>query len=303
MIAPTLTQLNVHVDAGVASVTIAAPPLNHFGIQLAHDLVALCTWLQDRDDVRVVVFASAIDGYFIPHLDLNDLDKLPRLPAPVRALGLATMWCMAHAGPPGRWLNTRVLHRLSPFHRALAAVSRLPQITIALVEGRIGGIGSEFAMCLDMRFAARDRAILNQLEAATGLFPGAGGTQRLPLLVGAGRAHEIIASSDDIDAESAERWGYYNRALPGQQARIYVDALARRIARFPLEGPRQGKRFVGRASTVCDKGLQLEAIGFMRALFTRPVRARIAAFLEQGGQRPDGASRLGELLQSLPPPS
>jgi enoyl-CoA hydratase/carnithine racemase len=294
-----LQRLRLTFDDGVVVATIHAPPLNHFSIALAGDVLGLCAWLRRTAAARVIVFRSDIDGFFIPHLDLDDVSKLPTPPPLLRDLGLLTMRLFAHLGPVARQFNRMVLGRLSPFHAALDAVTRIPQPTIAAVEGRIGGLGSEFAMCLDMRFADRERAVLNQLEAACGLFPGAGGTQRLPRLVGPGRAQEIALSSADIDATTAERWGYFNRALPTGEVLDHVLSLARRIARFPREGVRTGRRLVARAMVPNERLLQLEAIDFMRMMFSDVTRGRIAALLEAGGQTRDGAADLGRVLGNL----
>ena len=296
MSVPSFERLRVETSDGVATVTIDAPPLNHFSIGLARELSTLCHWLRRTDDARVVLVQSAIDDFFIPHLDLEDLDNLSTPPEPLRSIGMRLMEWMAHCGPPARWLNQLVLCKLSPYHAALEAVSSLPQITIAVIEGRVGGIGSELALCADMRFGDCERAVLNQLEASFGLFPGAGGTQRLALLLGEGRAHEIVASSMDIDATTGERWGYYNRVLPAGEVRPFANALARRIARFPRDGVRTGKRLVRRARPPSRKALQLEAVHFMRGMYTAPVRERLEAFLAAGGQRREGASRLADLL-------
>jgi enoyl-CoA hydratase/carnithine racemase len=278
------------------TVTIANPPLNHFGIELARSIIRLCAWLERRDNIQVVIFQSDIPGFFVPHVDLKDLENLRTPPAPIREIGFVLMSVLARCGPIGRLWNRWALRMLSPFHAALDSVWRLPQTTIAVVEGRVGGLGSEFAMCMDMRFADREKAILNQLECACGLFPGAGGTQRLPLLIGGGRSSETIMTSGDFDAETAESWGYYNRAFSSGSVRPFVTELAGRIAKFPTDGVRTAKRFLRLAQPLSEKTLQLEAIAFMKGMFSRPVRDRITAFLRAGGQQREGAERIEELL-------
>jgi enoyl-CoA hydratase/carnithine racemase len=298
---PKLERLLLSAADGVLTVTIENPPLNHFGVELARSIIRLCAWLERRTDLQVVVFQSDIPGFFIPHVDLKDLGNLPTPPAPIREIGFGVMSLLACCGTLGRLWNRWALQLLSPFHTALDSVWRLPQTTIAVVEGRIGGLGSEFAMCMDMRFADKGQAVLNQLECACGLFPGAGGTQRLPLLIGRGRSSETIMSSRDLDAETAERWGYYNRALSRGEVRPFVTDLARRIANFPVTGVRESKRFLRLAQPLSEKTLQLEAIAFMKGMFSRPTRDRIAAFLNAGGQEREGAERIEELLLQVNP--
>ena len=117
----------------------------------------------------------------------------------------------------------------------------MPKATIAEINGRVGGGGSELASSCDMRFGAIGRTIVNQMEVPLGIIPGGTGTQRLPRLVGRGRAMEIILGGVDIDAVTAERWGYLNRALPPDELRPFVDSLAHRIARFPATRDRDGE--------------------------------------------------------------
>ena len=106
---------------------------------------------------------------------------------------------------------------------------------MAKIAGRVGGGGAELSASLDMRFGAIGRTVVNQMEVALGILPGGTGTQRLPRLVGRGRALEMVLGCDDVDAVTAERWGYLNRALPPDELDPFVDRLARRIASFPSE--------------------------------------------------------------------
>jgi enoyl-CoA hydratase/carnithine racemase len=139
-------------------------------------------------------------------------------------------------------------------------------------------------LSMDMRFAALGRARLAQPEVALGIIPGGGGTQRLPRLVGRSRALEVIAGCDDIDAEVAERWGYVNRALPQDELRPFVDALARRIASFPAEAVAHAKAAVLAAEPDPVPGLLEEARRFNETLALEETRARMEGFLAAGGQ-------------------
>src|SRR5260370_30726180 len=104
-----------------------------------------------------------------------------------------------------------------------------PVVSTAKSRGRVRGVGSEFALACDMRFASRENAVLAQVEVGAGVHPGGGGTERLPLLLGRGRALEIILGANDFDGETAERYGYVNRALPDTERHSFVDALPRPI--------------------------------------------------------------------------
>jgi enoyl-CoA hydratase/carnithine racemase len=146
-------------------------------------------------------------------------------------------------------------------------VTHLPIITIASIRGRTRGIGAEFVEGLDIRFGSREKMILGQPEVGAALIPGSGGTVYLPLLVGRARALEIIACSDDYDADTAERYGWINRAIPDTELDAFVDRFARRIASFEKKVLTEAKRLVNRASLLPDDA-HLVAAGetFLRML-------------------------------------
>ncbi len=160
----------------------------------------------------------------------------------------------------------------------------MPKVTIAVIEGRTRGGGSELVLAMDMRFAAHGRALLAQPEVALGIIPGGGGTQRLPRLVGRARALEIVLGCEDIGADLAERWGYVNRALAEDELRPFVEALAFRIASFPTEAVAHAKAAVGAAETHFVPGLLDEAHRFAQTLAAEQTITRMERFLELGGQ-------------------
>jgi enoyl-CoA hydratase/carnithine racemase len=202
--------LTVQKEGAVLFAEIAAPPLNLLGPELVRDLVSLIQEAEADDDVQVLVFKSADPDYFISHVDVTRIKEYRYEAAKL-------------AGEPSIALLFR---RLS--------TSRL--VTIAQIEGRVRGAGSEFVLACDMRFAARESAIFSQLEQAFGVIPGAGGVQHLVRLMGRARALEVILSADDYDADLAERYGWINRALPASALDDFVRALAYRIAGFPAPG-------------------------------------------------------------------
>src|ERR1044072_3912080 len=199
-------KLTVRREGAVLFVDIAAPPMNLLGPELVRDLVSLIQQAQVDEAVRVLVFASADPDYFIPHVDVTRIGEYRDAAAKL-------------TGQPSLGLVFRYL-----------IASRL--LSIAQIEGRVRGAGSEFVLACDMRFAARETAIFGQFEPAFGQIPGGGGAQYLTRLMGRGRALEVMLSADDYDAEVAERYGWINRALPAGELGDFVSSLAHRIAGF-----------------------------------------------------------------------
>jgi enoyl-CoA hydratase/carnithine racemase len=253
------TALRIRVEDGVAFATIDHPPINLFHAALISDMDRFGREVEVDSEVRVVVIDSANPEFFIAHADVNLILQLPREPQP----------------PPTK---------LSVFQAMVDRFRTMPKVTIAVIEGRARGGGSELALGMDMRFAARGRALLAQPEVGVGIIPGGGGTQRLPRLVGRARALEIVLGCDDIDADLAERWGYINRALPEDELRPFVDALARRIASFPAHAIAHAKAAVTAAEPDLVPGLLDEAQRFAQTLSAEETITRMERFLELGGQ-------------------
>jgi enoyl-CoA hydratase/carnithine racemase len=266
--------LSLHLDRGVLFATIDHPPLNLLDLPLMQDLDRLGRELEADAAPRVVVFRSANPDYFIAHADVTLIQTLPR-EAPPRP------------------------KELGPFHRIVERFRTLPKVTIGEIEGRARGGGSEFLLSLDMRFGAIDRAVLGQPEVALGIIPGGSGTQRLPRLVGRGRALEVILGCEDFDAELAERYGYVNRALPPAELRPFVDGLARRIASFPAEAIALAKASVDAAEGPLRDGLLEEQHNFDLSLETHAAQARMQRFMEIGGQQPENELSIDGLLARL----
>jgi enoyl-CoA hydratase/carnithine racemase len=175
----------------------------------------------------------------------------------------------------------------------------MPKATIAKIEGRARGGGSELVLSLDMRFAALGRAVLGQPEVAVGIIPGGSGTQRLPRLMGRARALEVILGCEDVPADLAERWGYVNRALPPGELGPFVERLAHRIASFPAEAIALAKAAVNAAELPTPAGLLEEAYLFNQAVATPAARERMAAFLALGGQTREVELAIGTTMDAL----
>ena len=250
-------------------VTFDLPPLNIFGPAAIPQLDEIVTALETDEEVRVVVFDSAVDGFFLTHYDFTaKLADTTRIPP----------------GPTG----------LQALPDMLARVSRAPVVSIASIRGRATGVGSELALASDMRFASREKAVLSQWEVGAGLVPGGGPMARLPRLIGRGRALEVLLGADDIDGELAERYGYVNRAFPDAELDAFVDALATRIASFDKQAIAETKRLVDVNSLPPDAEIVPEWEAFLAALGRPAAQERIRMLFERGFHEPgDVETRLG----------
>jgi enoyl-CoA hydratase/carnithine racemase len=264
-------KLRFALHAGVATVTIDNPPLNLLDRGLFRELRRAIEQLEQDHDVRVIVLCSGVPGWFIAHYDLTLIQAVP----PVTE---------KRTEP---WVMQRMTERLRT----------MPKATIAVLDGRTGGGGSELAMSCDMRFAS-SQLILNQPEVGLGLLPGASGSQRLPRLIGRSRALEVILGCDDIDALTAERWGLVNRVLPQDQLGAFVAKLAGRIAAFPAAAVAAAKTAVLLQEGNMDAHLVHEANAIDELMSLPDTKARLQRFLDLGGQTPEGERRLGDLVAS-----
>jgi enoyl-CoA hydratase/carnithine racemase len=263
--------LKIRLDRGVAFVTIDHPPINLLDLALINDLDRVGRELEADTEVRAVVLRSADRDFFIAHADVNLILSLPTV-APARS------------------------DELGPFHQMVERFRTMPKATIGQIEGRARGGGSELLLSLDMRFGAIGRAVVSQPEVSVGIIPGGSGTQRLPRLIGRGRALEVILGCEDFDAELAERYGYINRALPAEELAPFVERLAYRIASFPPKGIALAKAAVDAAEQPTREGLLEEAHLFLRSAAAEEARGRMRRFLERGGQTRERELSLGEVI-------
>jgi enoyl-CoA hydratase/carnithine racemase len=250
-------------------VTFDIPPVNIFGPETIPQLDEIVTALQADEEVKVVVFDSAVEGFFLTHYNfLAPLEESTRI-------------------PPGKT-------GLQALPDMLVRLSRAPVVSIASIRGRATGVGSELALASDMRFASREKAILSQWEVGAGLVPGGGPMARLPRLIGRGRALEVLLSADDIHGDLAERYGYVNRSLPDSELDGFVDALAMRIASFDKQAIADTKRLVDIASLPPDAEILPEWDAFLAALGRPASQKRIKTLMERGFHRAgDVENRLG----------
>ena len=201
---PENSQFNIgRTYPGLWTITFSNPPINIYVPSTIVELGALMTDLEADPSVKVVVFQSANPDFFIAHLDVAKAVERPEM------LGL--------------WRDF------------VLRLSSTPVVSIAKIRGRTRGIGNEFVLACDMRFASRQSALFCQPEVGVGLIPGGGALEWLPRLVGRSRALEIVLSGDDFDADIAERYGWVNRTLDDGDLNSFVDTLVRRLASFERE--------------------------------------------------------------------
>ncbi len=257
-----------HCDA-FWRVTFDLPPLNIFGPANIQQLEEIVSSLESDDRVKVVVFDSAIDGFFLTHYDfLAKPEESAKFP--VGRTGLQALPDM------------------------LARLSRASVVSIASIRGRATGVGSELALASDMRFASREKAVLSQWEVGAALVPGGGPMARLPRLMGRGRALEVLLGADDVNGDLAQLYGYVNRSLPDNQLDPFVDALAERISSFDKQAIAETKRLVDLNSLPQDAEIVPEWEAFRASVGRPAAQERLRALFERGFHAPgDVETRLG----------
>jgi enoyl-CoA hydratase/carnithine racemase len=227
---------------GQWTITFSNPPINMFVPATIVELAALMADLEANPSVKVVVFQSDNPEFFVAHLDVAKAAQQREV------LGL--------------WRDF------------VLRLSSAPVVSIAKVRGRTRGIGNEFVLACDMRFASRQNALFGNPEVGVGLIPGGGALEWLPRLVGRSRALEIALSADDFDADIAERYGWVNRTLDDDDLDSFVDALAGRLASFDREVLAAAKAQINRFGTPTAAELQSsnDMIWSMLALPSAQVR-------------------------------
>jgi enoyl-CoA hydratase/carnithine racemase len=240
---------------------------------LVRDLVSLIQDAEADNAIRVLVFRSADPDYFIAHVDVTDIGGYRESAAKL-------------TGEPSLGLLFRYL-----------SASRL--VTIAQVEGRVRGAGSEFVLACDMSFAARESAIFGQPEVGFGLIPGAGGIQHLTRLMGRARALEVILSGQDYDADLAERYGWINRALPAASVGDFVASLAVRIAKFPAAALAAIKERVNAIALAPGDEYRRASDLFLECARSPEAQSRMKAAMPRGFQTRSGELELARLVADL----
>jgi len=251
------------------------PPLNLMGPEFVLQFREIMAAIESDEQLKVVVFESAVDSFFLNHSDFNaKLEDLTGIPQ----------------GPTG----------LESWPDILVRLQRVPVVSIALIRGRATGNGSELTLACDMSFASREKTRLSQWEVGVGMVAGGGPMARLPRLIGRNRAMEVLMGSDDIGGDLAQAYGYVNRSLPDAELDAFVEALATRVASFDKWAISNTKRLVNAASLTPEVEM---AAGWEACIasVTRPTtQARLRAFRELGFHKPgDAEDRLGFYLGRL----
>jgi enoyl-CoA hydratase/carnithine racemase len=263
-------------EGKIVTGTIDNPPINIITMALYAELARLSQELEADRDALVFVLKSANPDFFLAHFDVGAILEFPIDRPAARADS-----------------DDNAYHAMCERFRAM------DKVTIAQIEGRVGGGGSELSMSFDMRFGVKGKTIVNQMEVPLGILPGGTGTQRMPRLIGRHRALEVILGGVDMDAETAEAWGYLNRALGAEEIGPYVDWLARRIVSFPVEAVRLAKQSVNSATKPLADGLKDESFLFQQLIRTESGQRNMKRFLEIGGQTREGELKIAELSGKL----
>src|SRR5712671_5407651 len=250
------------------------PPFNIVDADIFESLQDLLIRMDTSQDLRVVVFESAIPDFYLAHFDLTG--KIGNITTAVGSSGLPIL--------------------IDTFVR----LTKSPVVSIAKIRGCVRGASSEFVLACDMRFASRENTLLGHPEVGVGVHPGGGGTERLPSLVGRGRALEIVLGANDFDGDTAERYGYVNRALPDAELDGFVDALARRIASFDRRPIAAAKNLINQVSLPSADRLLDSLTSFTTALTWPEAQQRFQALFKRGWNQPgDMENRYSELLGTL----
>src|SRR6266403_623647 len=250
------------------------PPFNIVDASIFEALQDLLARMDASPKLRVVVFESASPEFYLAHFDLTG----------------KTGNITTGGGPSGLPILTDTFVRLT----------RSPVVSIAKIRGCVRGVSSEFVLACDMRFASRENTLLGQPEVGVGVHPGGGGTERLPPLVGRGRALEIVLGANDFDGDTAAQYGYVNRAFPDSELDGFVDALARRIASFDRRAIAAAKNLINQVSLPSADRLLDGLNSFATALTWPESQRRFQALSDRGlGQPGEMENRFGELLGTL----
>lgn len=259
---------------GVAKVSLNHPPLNLLDGEMSTEFASLAEALESDRTIRVVVFESSLPGFFIAHSGLARVTSGKQHVSATRTFRLTQL------------IGERIRN--------------MPKVTIAKVEGICRGGGNEIAMACDMCFAATGRALFGQPEVALGLVPGGGATQRLPRLIGRGRALEVLLTGEDFSATDAERMGFINRALAPEKLEGYVDHLCSIIAKLPENAVASIKQSVDAGVFgSLSEGLLVEAQQSDKCASSERTQKRVREALTLGMETVEGETNLAKILAKL----
>ena len=246
--------VRLEVEDGVGTIRLERPPMNALSAQVQEEIRAAAQEATERADVRAVVVYGG-PKVFAAGADVKEM-----------------------AG----WSYQQMVDRSAALQSAFTAVARIPKPVIAAVTGFALGGGCELALCCDLRVAG-DNAKFGQPEILLGIIPGAGGTQRLPRLVGPSRAKELIFTGRFVGAEEALRLGLVDLVVAPDDVYAEAVALARRLAAGPAYALRAAKESIDRGLEVdLDTGLDIERVQFAALFATDDRTIGMTSFVENG---------------------
>jgi enoyl-CoA hydratase/carnithine racemase len=258
---------------GIWTVSIGNPPINMLDERTIQELHGLIPLLEQEEQLKVVIFESADPDFFIAHYDTSRAGQ-----------------SAGKAGPTGH----------HPWIDFVLRLSKAPVVSIAKVRGRARGVGNEFILACDLRFASKERAVFGQPEVGVGVIPGGGAIEWLPRLIGRSRALEIILSANDFDADTAEAYGMINRAINDAELDAYVEAFASRIASFDKQALRAAKGLLNRTGIPEGDEIAASNRSFFESVTWPGAQARRARVGQFGyGQRNEFELNFGEALRRL----
>ncbi|MFE1833426.1 enoyl-CoA hydratase/isomerase family protein [Streptomyces sviceus] len=232
----------------IRRVTFTNPPVNVVDADTVIQLLAVVDELSKDEEVQVAVFDSGTPGYFFNHADLGQVPEL-----------------LALNGADGTPTWVELVTRLSS----------APFVSIASIRGRTRGGGDEITLAFDLRYASHEEAVFCQPEVAIGIVPGGGGSDRLARLLGRDRALEAILTSEDYDAERAEKYGWVTRAVPDAELDDLVNGVAARIASFDKASVLGAKAQINRSTLPPVADLQASWAEFAESVNWPGFQARV----------------------------
>src|SRR5215218_8663306 len=246
--------VRLEVEGGVGTIRLDRPPMNALNRQVQGELRDAALEATDRADVRAVVLYGG-EKVFAAGADIKE---------------------MVHAD------YAEMAERAGPLQAAFDALARIPKPVVAAVTGYALGAGCELALTADFRVCG-DNAKLGQPEILLGVIPGAGGTQRLPRLVGPSRAKDIIFSGRFVAADEALRIGLVDQVVPADEVYGAARAMAARFVGGPALALRAAKEAVDRGlETDIDNGLEMERLQFAGLFATEDRRTGMESFVADG---------------------
>jgi enoyl-CoA hydratase/carnithine racemase len=254
-------------------ITFHNPPINLLNPDTIFELLTLMDQIETDKDLKVIVFDSADPEYFIAHYDMARAGEKQQTPKEIELPA---------------WIDF------------VARLYRTSVVTIAEIRGRARGVGSEFALACDMRFASKEKAIFGQPEVGIGVVPGGGANEALALLAGRARALEIVLGADDFDAATAERYGWINRAIPDAELDGFVENLARRISSFDKQTLNDAKKLLNRTGVPeAEEILESRTVFITGAMSANTQKKVSTAFARGLGKPGDFELHLGQHIGNL----